>query len=57
MAFNHVLDAGGTWDEGEAELRRTYPHWVEHAAAYRANFPSVDGRRDARARWSIDHAS
>ena len=39
MAFNHVLDAGGTWEEGEAELRRTHPHWVEHATAYRAHFP------------------
>ena len=41
MAFNHTLDGGGTWDEGEAELRRTHPHWVEHAAAYRANFPAA----------------
>jgi len=40
MAFNHALDGGATWAEGEAELRRTHPHWVEHAAAYRANFPS-----------------
>ena len=40
MAFNHELDAGATWAEREAELRRTHPHWVEHAAAYRANFPS-----------------
>ncbi len=40
MAFNHGLDAGGTWAEGEAELRRTHPHWVDHAAAYRANFPA-----------------
>jgi len=40
MAFNHTLDGGATWAEGEAELRRTHPHWVEHAAAYRANFPS-----------------
>jgi 2-haloacid dehalogenase len=39
MAFNHVLDAGGTWEDGEAELRRTHPHWVGHAAAYRAHFP------------------
>jgi 2-haloacid dehalogenase len=38
MAFNEVLDAGGTWAEGEAELRHTHPHWVEHATAYRANF-------------------
>jgi FMN phosphatase YigB (HAD superfamily) len=29
MAFNQVLDGGGTWEEGEAELRRTHPHWVE----------------------------
>jgi len=40
MAFNHELDAGATWAEREAELRRTHPHWVEHAAAYRANFPA-----------------
>lgn len=38
MAFNHVLDGGGTWAEGEAELRRTHPHWVEHATAYRDHF-------------------
>jgi 2-haloacid dehalogenase len=41
MAFNHVLDAGGTWADGEAELRRTHPQWVEHAVAYRANFPAA----------------
>jgi 2-haloacid dehalogenase len=40
LAFNHELDAGGTWEQGEAELRRTHPHWAEHAAAYRANFPA-----------------
>ena len=38
MAWNHLRDAGATWDDGEAEVRRTYPHWAEHAAAYRANF-------------------
>ena len=38
MAWNHLRDAGSTWDEGEAEVRRTHPHWAEHAAAYRANF-------------------
>jgi len=38
MRFNHALDAGGTWEEGEADLRRTHPHWVDHAVAYRANF-------------------
>ena len=40
MAFNHTLDAGRTWAEGEAELRRTHPHWAEHATAYRNNFPA-----------------
>jgi 2-haloacid dehalogenase len=39
LAFNHTLDAGGTWKQGESELRRTHPHWVEHAAAYRSHFP------------------
>jgi 2-haloacid dehalogenase len=38
LAFNHVLDGGVTWQEGEDELRRTHPHWVEHARAYRDNF-------------------
>ena len=36
--FNHALDAGGTWEESAAELRRTHPHWVEHATAYHAHF-------------------
>ena len=40
LAFNHVLDAGATWEDNVAELRRTHPHWVEHATAYRTNFPS-----------------
>jgi 2-haloacid dehalogenase len=38
MAWNHLRDAGANWDDGEAEVRRTHPHWAEHAAAYRANF-------------------
>ena len=38
MAWNHLRDAGATWDDGEAEVRRTHPHWAEHAASYRANF-------------------
>jgi 2-haloacid dehalogenase len=38
MAWNHICDAGGTWADAEAEVRRTHPHWVEHALAYRANF-------------------
>lgn len=38
MAFNHGPDSGGSWDDAEAEVRRTHPHWAEHALAYRANF-------------------
>jgi 2-haloacid dehalogenase len=38
MAFNHGPDAGGSWDEAEDAVRRSHPHWVEHALAYRANF-------------------
>ena len=40
MAFNHGPDSGGSWKEAEDAVRRTHPHWVEHAAAYRANFPA-----------------
>ncbi len=40
-AFNHVLDGGVTWEENFEELRRSHPHWVEHATAYRANFPAA----------------
>lgn len=38
MAWNHAQDSGRGWDEGEAEVARTHPHWAEHARAYRANF-------------------
>jgi 2-haloacid dehalogenase len=38
VSFNHALDAGGTWEQSAAELRRTHPHWAEHAAAYYAHF-------------------
>jgi 2-haloacid dehalogenase len=38
MAFNHGPDSGGTWADAEDDVRRTHPHWVEHALAYRANF-------------------
>jgi 2-haloacid dehalogenase len=38
MAFNHGPDAGGSWDEAEDGVRRSHPHWLEHALAYRANF-------------------
>lgn len=38
MAWNHLQDAGGSWEDAEAAVRRTHPHWAEHALAYRANF-------------------
>lgn len=38
MAWNHGPDSGGTWADAEAEVRRTHPHWTEHALAYRTNF-------------------
>ena len=38
LAWNHLQDSGRSWDEGEAELARTHPHWAEHARAYRAHF-------------------
>jgi 2-haloacid dehalogenase len=38
MAWNHGPDSGGSWDDAEADVQRTHPHWVEHALSYRANF-------------------
>jgi 2-haloacid dehalogenase len=38
MAFNHGPDSGGSWEDAEAEVRRSHPHWAEHALSYRANF-------------------
>jgi 2-haloacid dehalogenase len=38
MAYNHGPDSGASWEDAEAAVRRTHPHWVEHALAYRANF-------------------
>ena len=38
MAFNHGPDSGGSWADAEDAVRRTHPHWAEHALAYRANF-------------------
>jgi 2-haloacid dehalogenase len=37
-AWNHGPDSGGSWEDAEAEIARTHPHWLEHALAYRANF-------------------
>ena len=38
MAWNHGPDSGGSWAEAEAEVRRTHPHWAEHALSYRRHF-------------------
>ena len=38
IAYNHGPDSGQDWDTAEAEVRRTHPHWAEHALSYRANF-------------------
>jgi 2-haloacid dehalogenase len=38
MAWNHLQDAGGTWDAAEGDVLTSHPHWAEHARAYRANF-------------------
>ncbi|MDF1603547.1 HAD family phosphatase [Nocardioides sp. YIM 152315] len=40
MAWNHLQDAGRRWADGMAEVRRTHPHWVSHAEAYLAHFPT-----------------
>jgi 2-haloacid dehalogenase len=38
MAWNHLQDAGRSWDEGEDEAAASYPHWEPAIRAYRANF-------------------
>ncbi len=37
-AWNHGPDSGGSWDDAEAEVARTHPHWLPHARSYRAHF-------------------
>jgi len=37
-AWNHGMDAGGSWDEALDEVRRSHPHWASHAAAYHEHF-------------------
>jgi 2-haloacid dehalogenase len=38
MEWNHLMDSGGTWEEGAAAVRRSHPHWEPHALAYREHF-------------------
>lgn len=38
LAWNHAQDSGRSWDEGEAAVAASHPHWATHARAYRANF-------------------
>ena len=38
MAYNHGPDSGRSWREAEDAVRRSHPHWAEHALAYRAHF-------------------
>ena len=38
VAYNLGPDSGQSWDEAEAAVRRTHPHWVPHALAYREHF-------------------
>lgn len=36
--YNLGPDGGQSWDEAESAVRRTHPHWVPHALAYREHF-------------------
>lgn len=38
MAWNHGPDSGDRWEDAEEAVRRSHPHWAEHALAYRAHF-------------------
>ncbi|KQQ43289.1 MULTISPECIES: HAD family hydrolase [Nocardioides] len=38
MAWNHGCDAGGSWDDAEAAVAASHPHWAEHARSYRRHF-------------------
>lgn len=38
LAYNRGPDSGGRWDDAEAEVARTHPHWERHARAYRTHF-------------------
>lgn len=38
VGYNLGPDSGQSWAEAEDAVRRTHPHWVEHALAYREHF-------------------
>jgi len=38
LAYNHGPDSGSTWDDAEAALASSHPHWLPHARAYRRHF-------------------
>jgi 2-haloacid dehalogenase len=38
-AYNHGPDSGGTWSAAEASVASSHPQWLDHAVAYRENFP------------------
>jgi 2-haloacid dehalogenase len=38
MAWNHLQDAGRSWDDGEDSAAASHPHWEPAIRAYRANF-------------------
>lgn len=39
LAWNHLQDSGGRWDEAVAAVARSHPHWAPHAASYAEHFP------------------
>lgn len=40
--WNRRLDAGElSWDDAEAEIGRTHPHWLAHVRAYRSHFAAT----------------
>jgi len=38
MAWNHLQDAGRSWDQGEDAAVAAHPHWERAIRAYRAHF-------------------
>ena len=41
FAYNHGPDSGQPWDEAEAAVSRTHPHWEQHVRAYREHFEAA----------------